>query len=105
MPGLAERVARHVRKRTAAGLDVNGRPFKPRADGTPSRLTESGDMIESFQPRRVDDRGFTLAPSGATAKRAYVHQATGRQWVGVEESVIEQHIEELTDALLDRAGE
>ncbi len=94
MPGIASTMARSVRDRTASGRDVDGRPFRRRADGSPSTLRDTGRMVESFQPVEVGDRSFRLAPAGRQERRrAALHQlgrgVPRREWVGADAGQIE----------------
>lgn len=42
----ADYIKNIVVNRTRAGLDMDGQPFAPKKDGTPSTLTDSGAMLE-----------------------------------------------------------
>ena len=54
-----------IRQRTRSGRDADGRQMRRRADGSVSRLHDSGAMLGSLRPTTVDDRGFQIAPTGA----------------------------------------
>ena len=103
LPDLATDLARGVRDRTADGRDVAGRSFAPKADGSRSTLRDTGAMVESFRPVRVDDRGFVLAPAGRQERRkAYMHQ-TGRgvperRWIGVDARQLDEAVERVATA-------
>ena len=102
MRPLAERAAEHVRQRTRRGLDANGKPFAPLANGRPSTLERSGDMVRRFGPRQVTDRGFVLGPHPADARKAIFHQVGKRRprrtWVGLSPREVEHLIREVADA-------
>ena len=101
---LATDTARQVRDRTASGRDVSGGRFEPRADGSPSTLYESGDMIRSFRPAGVTAKGFRLQPSRKQSYKALIHQ-TGRGrfprrlWIGMSPSQIARARDRVTRAL------
>lgn len=44
-----------IRARVQAGLDVDGKPFAPRADGSPATLSRSGAMLAGIQPAKSSD--------------------------------------------------
>ena len=107
MPELARRTAQKIRDRTRRGRDVHGRPFQKMASGQRADLRDSGDMIDSFRPRKVTDRGFTLAPSrGRESHKALLHQAgikrPKRQWVGVTHDEIDSDLDNLIDEWMGR---
>ena len=91
LPGIANDLAGGIRRRTASGRDVNGRRLRPKKDGTPSNLTDSGKMLRSFRPVQIDDRSFTLAPVGKRNQRvgALAHQR-GRRWVGASDRQLDE---------------
>ena len=75
LPDLASDLARGVRERTLDGRDVAGPGRSPKADGSRSTLRDTGAMVRSFQPVRVTDTGFVLAPArGPERRRAALHQ-------------------------------
>ena len=107
LPDLATDLARGVRERTADGRDVTGRTFAPKADGSASTLRDTGCMVESFRPVRVDERGFVLAPaSRAERRKAALHQlgrgVPERRWVGVDARQVDEAVERVTDAEIPR---
>ena len=107
LPDLASDLARGVRERTAGGRDVAGRSFAPKRDGSRSTLRDTGRMVESFRPVRVDERGFVLAPAGREErKRAALHQlgrgVPERRWVGVDARQVDEAVERVTDAEIPR---
>lgn len=44
-----------IRTRVQAGLDVAGKPFAPRKDGSPATLSRSGAMLAGIQPAKSSD--------------------------------------------------
>ena len=104
LPGIARDLAAGVRRRTESGRDVNGRAFRrKRRDGSPSTLTDSGRMVESFRPQTVSETGFTLAPTGRrNVIVGAAHQSRGRRWVGADERQIEAAREQIADAAIPR---
>ena len=44
-----------IRARVQAGLDIDGKPFAPRADGSPATLSRSGAMLAGIQPAKSSD--------------------------------------------------
>ena len=104
MRPLAERVAKRVRDRTHAGRGASGRRFRKMADGRRADLRDTGDMVESFRPRRVWSRGFELAPApGRESHKALLHQVgikrPKREWVGVTDAEVQRAVHEVTAAL------
>lgn len=103
LPDIASTMAAGVRDRTLDGRDVNGQRFAPKADGSRSTLTQSGRMVESFQPETVTDRRFTLAPGrGPERRRAALHQlgrgVPERRWVGLDARQVDEATERVLDA-------
>ena len=103
LPRLASDLARGVRDRTLDGRDVAGRTFPPKADGSPSTLRDTGAMVESFRPERLDKRGFVLAPaSRAERRRAALHQlgrgVPERRWVGLDARQVDEAVEAVATA-------
>ena len=97
---VADTWTREVIGRTRSGRDVNGRALRPKRDGGRSTLTDSGRMLASFGPARIDSDGFTLAPGrGRDATVAYVNQARGRRWVGVDDRQISDARQQVADAI------
>ena len=75
---LGPKLALGVATRTRRGVDVDGRPFAPRADGSPSRLNESGAMLSSM--RAMSAPGGVAIGFGdpRQAAKAAAHQSGGR---------------------------
>ena len=85
--------------RTPSGKGADGRQMRRRADGTVSRLHDTGAMLASLQAD-VGDRGFSIAPTGRRNRTiAAVHQATGRRWAGADERQIADARRAVVDAL------
>ena len=83
---VAHQWTAEVVARTRSGRDASGRALRAKRDGSRSTLTDSGRMLRSFGPTRVDSDGFSLAPGrGRDATVAYVNEARGRRWVGVDD--------------------
>ena len=81
---VAHQWTAEVVARTRSGRDASGKALRPKQDGGRSTLTDSGRMLRSFGPVRIDSDGFTLAPArGRDATVAFVNQHRGRRWVGV----------------------
>ena len=103
LPRLAADLAGDIRRRTASGRDVSGRPFRPKKDGSRSTLQDSGRMVRSLRPVQVTDRGFVLAPVGKRNQRigAVSHQR-GRRWVGASDAQVTEATERITEAMIPR---
>ena len=103
LPGIANDLAGGIRRRTASDRDVSGQRFRPKRDGTPSTLQDSGRMLRSFRPVQIDDRSFTLAPVGKRNQRvaALAHQR-GRRWAGADETQIDAARERIAEAALPK---
>ncbi len=101
LPSIADDMARGIRRRTESGRDVAGRRFKPKKDGKPSNLRDTGRMLRSFRPVKVDDRSFTLAPTGKRNQRvgAVAHQR-GRRWVGADDRQIDEATARIANATI-----
>ena len=107
MPKLAFDIARDIRERTAAGRDVDGRPFTPHPGGKQSDLRQTGQMVRSFGIKRVTPTRIVLAPGGKHVARAYSNQAGEgnrpvRRWVGVSRKEIDRAITRITDGFWGR---
>ena len=103
MQGIAADLATSIRQRTAAGKGVDGKRLRKKQDGSPSTLTDSGRMVESFRPQTVSETGFTLAPTGRrNVIVGAAHQSRGRRWVGADERQIEAAREQIADAAIPR---
>jgi len=90
---------REIASRTRSGRDVAGRALRRKVDGTVSRLHDSGAMLASLKAE-VDDRGFTIAPTGArNTVVARTHQRTRREFLGADERQIEDAKRTIVDAL------
>ena len=90
-----------IRQRTRSGKDADGRPMRRKADGSVSRLHDSGQMLGSLRAD-VGDRGFKIAPTGArNIVIARTHQRGGRRWAGASEQQIEEARDRVADALRD----
>ena len=103
MPDLARDIAREVRARTAAGLDVDGRPFTPHPDGDRSDLQQTGRMVRSFGIQRITPNQIVLAPGRKNTARALANQTgegdrPARRWVGVSRRQIADAVRRITDA-------
>ena len=104
---LSGDLSREIRQRTSSGRDVSGGVFEPKEDGSRSTLEESGDMIRSFRPAGVTEKGFTLQPSRKQSYKALIHQ-TGRGrfprrlWIGMSPSQIARARDRVTRALRGR---
>ena len=107
LPSISDDLAGDIRHRTEGGRDAHGRRFARRRDGSPSNLIDSGDMVRSFRPVRVDDRGFVLAPTGRRERqKAYFHM-TGRggkkrEWVGLDRRQIDQAVQDIAEARIPK---
>ena len=103
LPRLAADLAGDIRRRTASGRDVSGKPFRPKRDGSRSTLQDTGRMVRSLRPVQVTDRGFTLAPTGKRNQRvgALAHQR-GRRWVGASDRQIDEATARIADAAVPR---
>ncbi len=103
LPGIAADLAGDIRRRTASGRDVSGKPFRPKRDGSRSTLQDSGRMVRSLRPVQVTDRGFVLAPVGKRNQRigALAHQR-GRRWVGASDRQIDEARERIADAAIPK---
>ena len=107
MRPLASRVAKRVRDRTHAGRGASGRPFRKMADGRRADLRDTGDMVESFKPRKVWARGFELAPAaGRESHKALMHQVgirrPRREWVGVSGTEVQKDVDAVVTEWLGR---
>ena len=103
MPKLAFDIARDIRDRTAAGLDVDGRPFTPHPGGRASDLKQTGRMVRSFGIQRVTPNRIVLAPAGKHTARAYSNQTgegnrPARRWIGVSRKQVDRAVTRITDA-------
>ena len=103
MPKLAFDIARDIRDRTAAGLDVDGRPFTPHPGGRASDLKQTGRMVRSFGIQRVTANRITLAPGGKHTARALSNQIgegnrPARPWIGVSRRHVNEAVRRITDA-------
>ena len=91
-----------IRQRTRSGRDADGRQMRRRADGSVSRLHDSGKMLASLRPT-VDDRGFKIAPTGTrNAIVARTHARSRRQFMGADEQQIADARDRVAAALRDR---
>ena len=101
LPGIANDLAGGIRRRTASGRDVAGRPLRPKKDGSRSTLQDTGAMLRSFRPVQVDDRSFTLAPVGKRNQRiaSLAHQR-GRRWAGADDRQIDEATARIADAAI-----
>ena len=101
LPGIAADLAAGIRRRTASGRDVSGKPFRPKKDGSQSTLQDTGAMVRSLRPVQIDDRSFTLAPVGKRNQRvgALAHQR-GRRWVGADDRQIDKATARIADAAI-----
>lgn len=52
---IEDRMRGWVLRRTEAGVDVNGRPFAPKKDGTPATLRRTGTMLASVRGASASD--------------------------------------------------
>ena len=69
---------REIRDRTRAGRDATGRQMRPRADGSPATLTDTGRTLASLQPD-VHEGGFRLLPRiSPCANRSAIQAASLR---------------------------
>jgi len=102
LPRIAADLAAGVRTRTRAGKVVDGRPLRPKRDGTPSNLTDSGRMVASFGTESIRDAGFTLAPAPTERDKAAVHMRAGRRWIGASAEQIEDARERVIESMLPR---
>lgn len=105
MRGIGRDLARQIRQRTKSGRDVNGIAFKPKADGSPSNLRDSGKMIASLRARRFWSRGFEISPSRKFQDLAARHQFgkgkyPKREWIGLSEQQINEAAERIKAAYL-----
>ncbi len=104
MPKAAADLARDVRERTAAGHDVNGRPFAALTSGEWSTLQRSGAMVEGFAPVAVTDRGFILGLRDRRLRaRAKMHQdgigrLPQREWIGLDSAQSAEYVDRLVAA-------
>ncbi len=97
---VAHQWTAEVVARTRSGRDVNGRALRAKRDGSRSTLTDSGAMLRSFGPARIDSDGFTLAPAGRrNATVAHVNQARGRKWIAVNDRQISDARRQVADAI------
>lgn len=102
---LLERHLRHfgtwiqerIVERTGRGIGADGEPLKPRADGTPSRLRESGALLGEW----AIDVGATDVSVSPTAPYAAQVDAE-RPFVGLTDEDIEA-LDSEVDAALDDA--
>ena len=79
---IARQWTAEIVARTRSGRGADRRAMRRRADGSVSRLHDSGAMLNSLRPT-VSDRGFKIAPAGRRNRTiAAIHQATGRRWAG-----------------------
>ena len=103
MPKLAFDIARDIRDRTAAGRDVDGRPFKRHPDGRASDLKQTGRMVASFGIQQVTPTRIVLAPGGKHTARALSNQTgegrrPARRWIGVSRRHVNEAVRRITDA-------
>ena len=85
--------------RTRSGRGADGRAMRRRADGSTSRLHDTGEMLGSLRAV-VDDRGFTIAPTGRrNTIVARTHQRTRRQFMGADEQQISDARQAVADAI------
>ena len=103
LPRIADSMSRGVRDRTASGRDTRGRRFAPKADGSPSRLTDTGRMVASFGTASMRPAGFTLGPGSREHAKAGAHQTGARglprrEWIGVSRRQIDQAVEQVATA-------
>ena len=102
---LATDTARQIRDRTRSGRDVAGVPFQPKADGSPSRLVDTGAMVRSLRPRDVGDKRFTIGPNrGRQSVKALAHQHGGRgrpkrEWLGLSQRQIDEAAQRVAQAV------
>ena len=103
LPGIAADLAGDIRRRTASGRDVSGKPFRPKRDGKRSTLQDTGAMVRSLRPVQIDDRSFTLAPQGRRNQRvaAVAHQR-GRRWVGADAQQVSDARERVIESMIPR---
>ena len=110
LPGLRDTLDRiahqwrgEVVDRTRNGRDAAGRRLRRRKDGTPSILTDSGQMLRSLGVEHVDEHGFRVSLRGRRNRKvaALSHQ-TGRPWVGVSDDQIDAARQQVADALRER---
>ena len=93
---------RGIQDRTRRGRDARGVPFRPKRDGSPSRLIDSGRMVGSLRAD-VGDKGFRLAPAaGRDATVAAINEARGRTFVAASERQIEDARRAVVDALREK---
>ena len=89
-----------IRQRTRSGRDADGRQMRRRADGSVSRLHDSGKMLASLRPTTVDDRGFKIAPTGTrNVIVARTHQRSRRTFMGASPDQIEDARAAVVEAL------
>ena len=103
MPKLAFDIAREIRARTAAGLDVDGRPFAPHPDGKRSDLKQTGKMVASFGVQKITPTRIVLAPARKHTARAYSNQTgegnrPARRWIGVDRRQENEIVRRISDA-------
>ena len=103
MPKLAFDIARDIRERTAAGLDVDGRPFAPHPSGKRSDLKQTGKMVASFGVQKITTNRIVLAPAGKHTARAYSNQTgegnrPARRWIGVDRRQENEIVRRIADA-------
>lgn len=100
--GVAEGARDRIVQRTRQGLDVDGQPFPRREDGSPSRLEESGELLDGIVAHV--DGGQAVVRS--TAPHSSHVEAGGRRFMGLtadEEAEVAERLHQLiADALSGR---
>lgn len=97
---LGAEVLATVSARTAAGRGADGKPLRPLADGSPSKLRRSGRLQASLE---VEASG-TRASVVATVPYARHVEAQGRPFLGLTPTEAAGVFERVGDVIALRAG-
>ena len=96
---VADDWTHQIADRTRSGRDVDGRQLRPKADGAPSRLHDTGALLASLRAD-VGETGFTIAPTGKRNRQiAAIHQNTGRAFMGASADQIDSACRAVVEAL------